>query len=192
MTEKTARITINTYYENLQHAKTTRERYQWLNRAIAILNDFPALGEYFTTCDTYSVAGRLRRTPDFEDFDLFSVPRFNDGIDRETEKTFKKIEGLYFIGEVTMNPLTKEILYWVKIGYSSNLMVVLKCIIINFSELAVLIEPQATKSGSALMNKPILICAIRDLVILTKSLFLSGPVPKNTSKILSKKLHHTY
>lgn len=121
MTEKIARITINTYYENLQHAKTTNERYKWLNRAIAILNNFPALGEYFTICDTYMVAGRLRRAPNFEDFDLFSVPRFNDGIDRETEKTFKKIEGLYFIGEVTVNPITKEILYWVKIGYSSNL-----------------------------------------------------------------------
>lgn len=121
MTEKTARITINAYYENLKNATTTKDRYKWLNNAIAILDKFPSLGEYFIVRDSWMVAGRLTRTDTFEDFDLSAVPRFEDGIDRETEKAFKKIEGLYFLGEVTMNPLTKEILYWVKIGYSSNL-----------------------------------------------------------------------
>lgn len=121
MNEKVARITINTYYENLQNATTTNERYHWLNAAINLLNQFPNLGTYFTICNNYFVAGRLRRTADFEDFNLASVPRFNDGIDRQTEKAFKKIEGLYFLGEVSFDPETAYVLYWVKIGYSSDL-----------------------------------------------------------------------
>lgn len=121
MNEQIANITLNNYYENLKHAKNTKDRYHWLNAALDILEQFPTLSKYFERRDSSLVAGRLHRVSGYKKFDLCSVPRFDDGIDREKEKVFKKVEGLYFIGEVTFNPILHEILYWVKIGYSSNL-----------------------------------------------------------------------
>ena len=117
-----ARITINRYYEQLQKATTTSERRRCLNSAIVLLNNFPSLGKFFIRRDDYHfIVGRLVRVEDFEDFDLSSVPRFDDGIDRETEKAFRNVEGLYFLGEITLSEDGNEVLYWVKIGFSSNL-----------------------------------------------------------------------
>lgn len=117
-----AYVKMNYLYTKLQEATTTNERRRWLKAALNLMVDYPELYDYYSLHeDSYLLASRIRREKDYSDFDLFSIPRFNDGIDRETERAYKKITGLYFIGEVTANPITNELFYWVKIGYSSNL-----------------------------------------------------------------------
>lgn len=115
-------VKMNYYYNSLQEATTTTERRKWLQLALALMTKNPQLCDYYTLNEnSHLLAGRIERIKDCPDFELWTIPRFEDGIDRETERAFKKIVGLYFLGEVTANPETLELFYWVKIGYSSNL-----------------------------------------------------------------------
>lgn len=115
-------IKMNHCYTKLQKATTTAERRTWLKMAMDLMYDYPELYDYYTLNeDSWLLATRIKQIKDCPNFNLDTVPRFKDGIDRETERTFKKVVGLYFLGEVTANPETLELYYWVKIGYSSDL-----------------------------------------------------------------------
>lgn len=114
-------IKIDRWYDSLKKANTTAERRECLNAVKTLLEQYPVLKECYILRDSRLLANRVVRSENYKIFNLDDVPRFNDGIDRETELAYKKMMGLYFIAEVTQNPHTRETLYWVKIGYSSQL-----------------------------------------------------------------------
>lgn len=118
--EQTNCIKANEFYKCLNRATTTDERYYYLNSILTLLNDTPNLKQYFIPCEARLVAKRVKQISDCPDFDINDLPRYQDGIDRETEKIFIKKAGLYFIGEITYDPTIKTPLYWVKIGVSTT------------------------------------------------------------------------
>lgn len=117
--EKMYFVKADELYNQLHKATTTDKRYYYLNSIIALMEKLPALQDYFILREAHRIVNRIYRAENFPSFSLEEVPRFNDVIDRESEKALRKIPGLYFIGEITYNPELKMPLYWVKIGTST-------------------------------------------------------------------------
>lgn len=118
---------IEYYYEQLQQAETTADRYLYLNTIEAIVQINPQTAQYWGF--NHKAPRVKNRVTQIANYDLHELMMkgemtktiiengiFYDGISYDAPN----YAGLYFIGETHFDPHTKDLFYWVKIGKSTR------------------------------------------------------------------------
>lgn len=118
-------------YDEAKNGSSASIRHCRINICIRLYDIFPAVqGKYiynphmFRIKDRFQERATIVHSEPIDLSELNALPFYSSDVDtREMHfpEELRNVAGLYFLGMVNMNPNTKEIFYWVKIGIANDL-----------------------------------------------------------------------